>query len=77
MSDYALHRMRIRQENKIAAVSSKIDPERALAFYKQALDLKTRFIAELVLRQDCTRLPPSMQNYYFERLAELASSSNR
>ena len=77
MSDYALHRMRIRQENKIAAVSSKINSERALAFYRQALDLNTRFVAELVLRQDSTRLSPSMQNYYFERLAELASSSNR
>ena len=76
MSDYALHRMRIRQENKIAAASSSIDPERALAFYKQALDLNTRFVAELVLRQDSTRLSPSMQHYYFERLAELASSGN-
>ena len=76
MSDYALHRMRIRQGNKTAAVSSKIDPERALAFYKQSLDLNTRFVAELVLRQDSTRLAPSMQNYYFERLAELASSGN-
>lgn len=76
MSDYALHRMRIRQENKIAAVSSKIDPERALAYYKQALNLNTRFVAELVLRQDSTKLSPSMQQYYFERLAELASSGN-
>ena len=76
MSDYALHRMRIRQENKIAAVSNKINPERALAYYKQALNLNTRFVAELVLRQDSTKLSPSMQQYYFERLAELASSGN-
>ena len=77
MSDYALHRMRIRQENRLAAVSSKQDPERALSFYKQALDLNTRFVAELILRQDSTRISPAMQNYYFERLAELASGSNR
>ena len=77
MSDYALHRMRIRQENKLAAVSSKQDPERALASYKQALDLNTRLVAEMILRQDSMKLSPSMQNYYFERLAELASCSNR
>ena len=76
MSDYALHRMRLRQENKLAAVSSKQDPERALAFHKQALDINTRLIDELLLRQNSDKLSPSMQNYYWERVAELANRSN-
>ena len=69
--------MRLHQENKLAAVSSKTDPQRALAFYKQVLDLNTKLVSEILLRDNADRLSSSMQRYYFERLAELASRSNR
>ena len=39
MADYALYRMRLRQENKLANLSSKIDKDRALAGYRQALQI--------------------------------------
>ena len=77
MSDYALHRMRLRQENKLAAISSKQDPERALAFYEQALDLNTGLVNELRLRQNSDRLYPSMQHFYWGTVPELANRSNR
>ena len=77
MADYALYRMRLRQENKLAAVSSKQDPERALAYYKQALDLNTRLVDELLLRQDSDKHSPSMQHFYWQRVFELANRSNR
>ena len=77
MSDYALHRMRLRQENKLAAVSSKIDPVRALAFYKQALDLNTKLVQQLVLQQNSDKLSPMMQRFYWESVADLANRSNR
>ena len=77
MADYALHRMRLHQENKLAPVSSKQDADRSLAFYKQALDINTRLVAELLLRDDAQRMSPSMQQYYWETVADLANKSNR
>ena len=77
MADYALYRMRLRQENKLAAISSKQDPERALAYYEQAMDLNTRLVDELLLRQDSDKLSPSMQEFYWQRVFELANRSNR
>ena len=64
MSDYALHRMRLRQENKLAAVSSKQNPERALAFYRQGLELNNKLIQQLVLQQNSDKLSPMMQRCY-------------
>ena len=69
--------MRLRQENKLAAVSSKQNPDRALAFYKQALDLNTMLVQQLVLQQNSNKLSPMMQRFYWESVADLANKSNR
>ena len=69
--------MRLRQENKLAAVSSKQNPERALAFYRQALDLNTKLVQQLVLQQNSDKLSPMMQRFYWESVADLANKSNR
>ena len=44
MSEYALHRMRVRQENKLTHLSAKSDTHRALAEYRQALDINNRSV---------------------------------
>ena len=56
--------MRLRQENKLAAVSSKQNPERALAFYRQGLELNNKLIQQLVLQQNSDKLSPMMQRCY-------------
>ena len=69
--------MRLRQENKLAAVSSKQNPERALAFYRQGLELNNKLIQQLVLQQHSDKLSPMMQRFYWETMADLANKSNR
>ena len=69
--------MRLRQENKLAAVSSKQNPERALAFYRQGLELNNKLIQQLVLQQNSDKLSPMMQRFYWETMADLANKSNR
>ena len=50
MADYSLLKMRIRQESKLATMSSKIDKDRALAGYRQAQEINNRVIEEQLLR---------------------------
>ena len=69
--------MRLRQENKLAAVSSKQNPERALAFYRQGLELNNKLIQQLILQQNSDKLSPMMQRFYWESVADLANKSNR
>ena len=71
MDDYALLKMRIRQENLLATQSSKIDRDRAVAGYLQALEISNRLIEEQLLRQDSAKLSPAMQNYYHTQVKEL------
>ena len=71
MDDYALLKMRIRQENQLATQSSKIDKNRAVAGYLQALEISNRVIEEQLLRQDSAKLSPAMQNYYHTQVKEL------
>ena len=69
--DYRLLKMRIRQENKLATQSSKIDKSRAIAGYRQAQEINNRAIEEQLLRQDTAKLSPAMQQYYHERVKGL------
>ena len=71
MDDYALLKMRIRQESQLATQSSKIDKNRAVAGYLQALQISTRVIEEQLLREDSAKLSPAMQNYYHTQVKEL------
>ena len=71
MADYVLYRMRLRQENKLANLSSKIDKDRALAGYRQALQINSIQVEERLLRQDNDKLSPAMQAYYWDRVKEL------
>ena len=71
MDDYALLKMRIRHESQLATQSSKIDRDRAVAGYLQALEISSRVIEEQLLRQDSAKLSPAMQNYYHTQVKEL------
>ena len=71
MDDYALLKMRIRQESQLETRSSKIDKNRAVAGYLQALEISNRVIEEQLLRQDSAKLSPAMQNYYHTQVKEL------
>ena len=71
MEDYALLKMRIRQESQLETQSSKIDKDRAVAGYLQALEISNRVIEEQLLRQDSAKLSPAMQNYYHTQVKEL------
>ena len=71
MDDYALLKMRIRQESQLETQSSKIDKNRAVAGYLQALEISSRVIEEQLLRQDSAKLSPAMQNYYHTQVKEL------
>ena len=42
MAEYDLHRMRIRQENRLAPISVKISKALALADYRQGLNLNNK-----------------------------------
>ena len=42
--------MRLRQENKLANVSSKINRQLALSDYRQALEINNRVVEEIVMR---------------------------
>ena len=72
MDDYALLKMRIRQESQLETRSSKIDKNRAVAGYLQALEISSRVIEEQLLRQDSAKLSPAMQNYYHTQVKELS-----
>ena len=71
MADYTLLRMRLRQENKLANVSSKINRQLALSDYRQALEINNRVVEETIMRNDSNKLSPAMQGYYWERVKEL------
>ena len=71
MDDYALLKMRIRQESQLETQSSKIDKNRAVAGYLQALEISSRVIEEQLLREDSAKLSPAMQNYYHTQVKEL------
>ena len=71
MDDYALLKLRIRQESQLETRSSKIDKNRAVAGYLQALEISSRVIEEQLLRQDSAKLSPAMQNYYHTQVKEL------
>ena len=71
MADYALHRMRLRQENKLANVSSKIPRDIALAEYGQQMVLNRRIISDYDIIRGTDKLAPALKAYYWDRMKEL------
>ena len=71
MADYALHRMRLRQENKLANVSSKVAKDIALADYRQALVLNHRIVADYDIIRGTDKLAPALKAYYWDKMKEL------
>ena len=72
MAEYALYRMRLRQENRLAPISVKINKQLALADYRQSLKLNNKNIKEIIVCQDTSRLAPAMQGYYWRQIKELS-----
>ena len=72
MAEYDLHRMRLRQENRLAPISVKISKQLALADYRQGLKLNNKNVKEITVRQDTSRLAPAMQGYYWSQIKELS-----
>ena len=72
MAEYDLHRMRLRQENRLAPISVEISKQLALADYRQSLKLNNKNVKEITIRQDTSRLSPAMQGYYWNQIKELS-----
>ena len=71
MADYALHRMRLRQENKLANISSKVAKDIALADYRQSMVLNHRIVADYDIIRGTDKLAPALKAYYWGRMKEL------
>ena len=71
MADYVLHRMRLRQENRLAYVSSKVARDIALADYSQALVLNRRIVADQDIIRGTDKLAPALKAYYWDTMKRL------
>ena len=76
MSEYALHRMRLRQESRLAPISSKIAKELALSDYRQSLRLNWHVVERTLMRNESDKLSPAMQQYYWARVRDLCHKKN-
>ena len=70
-TDYALHRMRLQQENKIAQISTHRDLARAVVTLKRAGVLGSADARNYKVRQVSDRLPPALRQYYWRKLADI------
>ena len=71
MTEYALHRMRLRQESKLAHISSKTAKELALTDYRQSLRHNWHVVERTPMRNESDKLSPAMQQYYWSRVMDL------
>ena len=74
-TDYALHRMRLQQENNIAQISTHRDLARAVVALKRAGEMGEADTRNSKARQVSDRLPPALRQYYWRRLAEVEKKS--
>ena len=77
MADFALYRMRLRQENLLAPISTKIAKVQALSDYRQSLRLNFHDVERTLMRNESDKLPPAMQRYYWTRVKELCLAKKR
>ena len=77
MAEYALYRMRLRQENRLAPISSKIAKNLALSDYQQSLRLNWHAVERTLLRNESDKLSPAMQQYYWARVKDLGQTTKR
>ena len=70
-TDYALHRMRLQQENKIAQISTHRDLARAVVTLKRAGVLGSVDAQNYKVHQVNDRLPPALRQYYWRKLADI------
>ena len=61
MADYALYHLRLRQENLLAPISSKIAKVHALSDYRQSLRLNWHNVERTLMRNESDKLSPAMQ----------------
>ena len=71
MADFALYRMRLRQENLLAPISTKIAKVQALSDYRQSLRLNYHNVERTLMQNESDKLTPAMQRYYWSRVKEL------
>ena len=71
MTEYALHRMRLLQESRLAPISSNIANNLALADYQQSLKLNWHAVERTLMRNESDKLSPAMQQYYWARVRDL------
>ena len=77
MAEYALYRMRLRQENLLAPISSKIAKVQALSDYQQSLKLNWHAVERTLMRNESDKLSPAMQQYYWARMKDLCQTTKR
>ena len=77
MTEYALHRMRLRQESRLAPISSKIAKELALSDYRQSLRLNWHVVERTLMRNESDKLSPAMQQYYWARVKDLCHKKRK
>ena len=77
MAEYALYRMRLRQENRLAPISSKIAKVQALSDYQQSLRLNWHNVERTLMRNESDKLSPAMQRYYWTRVRDLTKKRRK
>ena len=77
MAEFALYRMRLRQENLLAPISSKIAKVQALSDYRQSLRLNYHNVERTLMQNESDKLTPAMQRYYWTRVKELCQAKRR
>ena len=77
MADFALYRMRLRQENLLAPISTKIAKVQALSDYRQSLRLNYHNVERTLMQNESDKLTPAMQRYYWSRVKDLCLAKKR
>ena len=77
MTEYALHRMRLLQESRLAPISSKIAKNLAMADYRQSLKLNWHAVERTLMRNESDKLSPAMQQYYWATVKDLSQTNKR
>ena len=77
MAEYALHRMRLRQESRLAPISSKIAKNLALSDNRQSLRLNWYDVQRTLMRNESDKLSPAMQQYYWATVKDLSETKKR
>ena len=77
MAEFALYRMRLRQENLLAPISTNIAKVQALSDYRQSLRLNYHNVERTLMQNESDKLTPAMQRYYWSRVKDLCLAKKR